>query len=166
MDKREQRWAKEDAERVSYRKQCVQEVSAEKLACLQEIWAEADLRRLKRRVIARKGEVSKVPKVSCPKGPRLSLFERRQREDERINATHLKQDDMLAEKWRFEDMKRIAKRKAQEHLIYLRRCEQAFKLAARRSCPSGPPGLRPRNISNLIKEFLGGAQAAQTDATV
>jgi hypothetical protein len=29
-------------------------------------------------------------------------------------------------------VKRIAKRKAQEHLIYLRRCEQAFKLAERR----------------------------------
>ena len=145
MDKREQRWAKEDAERDWYRKQCVQEVSAEKLASLQEIWAEADFRRLKRRVIARK-EVH--PKVSCPKvsKARLSLSERREREDERIKANHLKQDAMLAEKWRFEDMKRIAKRKAQEHLIYLRRCEQAFKLAARRSCPSEPPGLRPYSV--------------------
>ena len=135
MDKREQRWAKEDAERVSYRKQCVQEVSAEKLACLQEIWAEADLRRLKRRVIARKEEqisCPKGPKISCPKGPKISLSERRQREDERTKANHLKQDEMLAEKWRFEDMKRIAKRKAQGHLVYLRRCEQAFKLAERR----------------------------------
>lgn len=142
MDKREQRWAKEDAERVSYRKQCVQEVSAEKLASLQEIWAEADLRRLKRRVIARKEVQVSCPKISCPKGsrlslpkgskPKISLSERRQREDERIKAKHLKQDDMIAEKWRFEDMKRIAKRKAQEHLLYLRRCEQAFKLAERR----------------------------------
>ena len=127
MDKREQRWAKEDAERDWYRKQCVQEVSAEKLASLQEIWAEADFRRLKRRVIARK-------EGSCPKvsKARISLSERREREDERIKANHLKQDAMLAEKWRFEDVKRIAKRKAQEHLIYLRRCEQAFKLSERR----------------------------------
>ena len=131
MDKREQRWAKEDAERVSYRKQCVQEVSAEKLASLQEIWAEADLRRLKRRVIARK-EVHKVPKVKVSR-QKLSLSERRQREDERVKATHLKQDEMLAEKWRFEDIKRIAKRKAQGHLTYLRRCEQAAKRAERRN---------------------------------
>jgi len=158
MDKREQRWAKEDAERDWYRKQCVQEVSAEKLASLQEIWAEADFRRLKRRVIARKEVQVSCPKVSCPKvskaklslpkvsKAKISLSERREREDERIKANHLKQDAMLAEKWRFEDMKRIAKRKAQEHLIYLRRCEQAFKLAARRSCPSEPPGLRPYSV--------------------
>ena len=134
MDKREQRWAKEDAERVSYRKQCLQEVSAEKLASLQEIWAEADLRRLKRRVIARKEVSCPKAKISCPKvsKPKISLSERRQREDERTKANHLKQDEMLAEKWRFEDMKRIAKRKAQGHLIYLKRCEQAFKLAERR----------------------------------
>ena len=134
MDKREQRWAKEDAERVWYRKQCVQEVSAEKLASLQEIWAEADLRRLKRRVIARKEVQVSIPKLSLPKvsKAKISLSERRQREDERISSKHQKQDDMLAEKWRFEDIKRIAKRKAQEHLIYLRRCEQAFKLAERR----------------------------------
>ena len=131
MDKREQRWAKEDAERDWYRKQCLQEVSAEKLASLQEIWAEADFRRLKRRVIARKEVQVSCPKVSCPKvsKAKISLSERREREDERIKANHLKQDAMLAEKWRFEDMKRIAKRKAQEHLIYLRRCEQAAKRA-------------------------------------
>jgi hypothetical protein len=88
-------------------------------------------------VIARK-EVScpkvSCPKVSCPKGSKakISLSERREREDEWIKATHLKQDAMLAEKWRFEDVKRIAKRKAQEHLIYLKRCEQAAKLAERR----------------------------------
>ena len=119
MDKREQRWAKEDAEREWYRKQCVQEVSAEKLASLHEIWAEADFRRLKRRVIARKEVQVSCPKVSCPKvsKAKISLSERREREDERIKANHLKQDAMLAEKWRFEDMKRIAKRKAQEHLI-------------------------------------------------
>jgi hypothetical protein len=134
MDKREQRWAKEDAERESYRIQTMGEVSAEKLACLQEIWAEADLRRLRHRVSARK-EISKArpkaeTKISLPK---LSLTERRQREDDRIKASHQKQDETLAEKWRFEDIKRIAKRKAQEHLLYLSRCEQAFKLAERRN---------------------------------
>ena len=133
MDKREQRWAKEDAERDSYRKQYVGEVSAEKLASLLQIWAEEDHRRLKRRVSDRK----EGPKVSCPKGPKLSLpkvslSERREREDERTKANHLKQDEFLAEKWRFEDMKRIAKRKAQGHLIYLKRCEQAAKRAERR----------------------------------
>ena len=133
MDKREQRWAKEDAERDSYRKQYVGEVSAEKLASLLQIWAEEDHRRLKRRVSDRK----EGPKVSCPKGkrlslPKLSLSERREREDERTKANHLKQDEMLAEKWRFQDIKRIAKRKAQEHLIYLKRCEQAAKRAERR----------------------------------
>ena len=133
MDKREQRWAKEDAERDSYRKQYVGEVSAEKLASLLQIWAEEDHRRLKRRVSDRK----EGPKVSCPKGPKLSLpkvslSERREREDERTKANHLKQDEILAEKWRFEDMKRIAKRKAQGHLIYLKRCEQAAKRAERR----------------------------------
>ena len=133
MDKREQRWAKEDAERDSYRKQYVGEVSAEKLASLLEIWAEEDHRRLKRRVSDRK----EGPKASCPKGPKLSLpkvslSERREREDERTKANHLKQDEMLAEKWRFQDIKRIAKRKAQEHLNYLKRCEQAAKRAERR----------------------------------
>ena len=133
MDKREQRWAKEDAERHSYRTQIMGEVSAETLASLQEMWAEADHRRLRRRVSARK-EVPKVrpkarPKVSLPK---VSLTERREMEDDRIKASHQKQDDMLAEKWRFEDRKRIAKRKAQEHLLYLKRCEQAFKLTERR----------------------------------
>ena len=138
MDKREQRWAKEDAERDSYRKQYVGEVSAEKLASLLQIWAEEDHRRLKRRVSDRK----EGPKASCPKGPKLSLpkvskpkislSERREREDERTKANHLNQDEMLAEKWRFQDIKRIAKRKAQEHLNYLKRCEQAAKRAERR----------------------------------
>ena len=133
MDKREQRWAKEDAERDSYRKQYVGEVSAEKLASLLQIRAEEDHRRLKRRVSDRK----EGPKVSCPKGkrlslPKVSLSERREREDERTKANHLKQDEMLAEKWRFQDIKRIAKRKAQEHLNYLKRCEQAAKRAERR----------------------------------
>ena len=132
MDKREQRWAKEDAERDSYRKQYVGEVSAEKLASLLQIWAEEDHRRLKRRVSDRKDVSCPKAKISCPKGPRLSLSERRQREDERTKANHLKQDEFLAEKWRFEDMKRIAKRKAQGHLIYLKRCEQAAKRAERR----------------------------------
>jgi len=155
MDKREQRWAKEDAERVSYRKQCLQEVSAEKLASLLEIWAEADLRRLKRRVIARKEVSCPKDKISCPKGPRLSLSERRQREDERINATHLKQDDMLAEKWRFEDMKRIAKRKAQGHLVYLRRCEQAFKLAERRREEDERHGLALHDLARMDRRASG-----------
>jgi hypothetical protein len=139
MDKREQRWAKEDAERDAYRKQYSGEVSAETLAGLLDIWAQADRRRLKHRVTARKG-ADLSQKVSRPKGsrpkvsrqkvsPKLSLSERRELEDERIRSNYQKQDAILAEKWHFEDVKRIAKRKAQEHLIYIKRCEQAAKLA-------------------------------------
>jgi hypothetical protein len=135
MDKREQRWAKEDAERDAYRKQYSGEVSAETLAGLLEIWAQADRRRLKHRVTARKGaDLSRPkpkPKVTVRKtSPKPKV--NRDKEDERIEARHEKQDAILAEKWRFEDVKRIAKRKAQEHLIYLKRCEHATKLAERR----------------------------------
>ena len=125
-------------------------MSADTLSSLLEIWAEADHRRLKRRVIARKEEMPKVPKVKVSR-QKLSLSERREREDERIKATHLKQDDMLAEKWRFEDIKRIAKRKAQGHLTYLRRCEQAVKRDERRREEDERHGLGLHDLHGLVR---------------
>lgn len=130
MEKREQRWAKEDSEREAYRKQYSGEVSAETLAGLLEIWAQADRRRLKQRVTARKGaDLSRSKPKTSPK-PRHKV--NREKEDERIEARYKKQDAILSEKWKYEDVKRIAKRKAHEHLIYLKRCEHAAKLAERR----------------------------------
>jgi hypothetical protein len=130
MEKREQRWAKEDAEREAYRKQYSGEVSAESLADLLEIWAQADRRRLKHRVTTRKGADLSRPKRKTSPKPRHKV--NREKEDERIEARYKKQDAILAEKWKYEDVKRIAKRKAQEHLIYLKRSAQSAKLAERR----------------------------------
>jgi hypothetical protein len=134
MEKREQRWAKEDAEREAYRKQYSGEVSAESLADLLEIWAQADRRRLKHRVTTRKGADLSRPKRKTSSKPRhnASAKVNREKEDERIEARYKKQDAILAEKWKYEDVKRIAKRKAQEHLIYLKRSTQSAKLAERR----------------------------------
>ncbi len=126
MEKREQLWANEDAERDAYRKK-YSDVSPETLSVILEIWAHEDRLRLKHRVITRKGDLSRPkPKPKAP--PKVN----REREDEKIKVRHEKQDFILSEKWKYEDVKRIAKRKAQEHLIYLKRCEDAAKLAERR----------------------------------
>jgi hypothetical protein len=127
MEKREQLWANEDAERDAYRKK-YSDVSPETLSVILEIWAHEDRLRLRHRVITRKGDLSRPkPKPKAP--PKVT---NREREDEQIKVRHEKQDFILSEKWKYEDVKRIAKRKAQEHLIYLKRCEDSAKLAERR----------------------------------